>query len=1069
MKSFGGIAVFLEEYLIKSNAVEWIKTENEDVIWLRFNKKFLNSNCHLYIGCTYLNPSNKVQNDICFSNLRKDIEKFASQGFIMILGDLNARIGTSHDFINISNDVNCAEPNSEPVTVFRNSEDKVKPNKRGKELLSLCKELDISVLNGRKAGDMYGKITCFRSNGCSVVDYGLCSNDFIKNVLFFKVGRYMPWISDHCGVQLLIGIDINGITKCLPDYGAFDLPIAYKWNENSTEKLTEIFKKANFKTSLFSINEINDPDFAVSKFNELVYLACTEAKLNKYVKKHYSHKHNKPWFGNDCQVAKDKIRSMCNELKSEPTNLTLRSELAVKRKQYKSLLRRCKRAYSTEKLQNMSASAKDPKSFWKQFTSFSEHKGPDLSSISHHEALNHFSSLLGSGGTLKVEKSKLAGPLDSPFTFDELHSARKRLKAGKSCGIDGIGNEILCCLYDVCPEFFFNLFNNILVQGKFPSTWTTSLISPVHKGGSPYDILNFRGISLTPCISKFFTTILNNRLIGWCTLHKILSPLQLGFIKGNRTSDAHIILQNLIDKYCYKRGRKIYSAFVDFEKAFDKIPRLNLFSKLLKVGVTGNFFNIIASMYSNNTARVKLSNKMTLPFSVTSGVRQGCVLSPTLFNIFMSDLCKTLLVNGDDCLQIDSNSFIPCLLWADDIVLLSLSKSGLQQQIDKLEIFAESNNLIVNSNKTKCMCFNKRGILIKNYFTYKSDMFEDVHCYKYLGFIVSCNGNLTRGIKDLNERANKAYHLLKYTLGLNFRDDIQISLKLFDSLIKPILLYNSDFWGMSKMSRRLNITEKVANTFYKSLLGVSYRVSNFAVMMELNRYPISFDAQKNCLNNWVRISHQRKANSLLLLSYQNSIDENLRWPLDIKDGLANADMGFIWESSLSLTPKSKTTKLLVQNLTQNLYKKKYELFESTDSKYNLLAKLRCRDDSRLPFYLINEKKINLRILLSKLRLSDLHLQIEIGRFFQICRQERVCSLCCNGVEDELHVLFDCDVYSDLRTHWDTSVKTKCPELSNLSDIDMLYQSLQTRYATHELGSFLYLLMERRASLLNCDE
>ena len=130
------------------------------------------------------------------------------------------------------------------------------------------------------------------------------------------------------------------------------------------------------------------------------------------------------------------------------------------------------------------------------------------------------------------------------------------------------------------------MFNIIFTTGKFPSEWSVSLISPVHKKGSLYDISNFRGISLTPCISKLFETVLNNRLLNWCVEKK-------GFIKGNRTSDAHIILNNLID-------RNIYSCFVDFEKAFDKVPPSILFSKLAKYGITSKFFNVILSMYSDN-------------------------------------------------------------------------------------------------------------------------------------------------------------------------------------------------------------------------------------------------------------------------------------------------------------------------------------------------------------------------------------------------------------------------------------------------------------------------------------
>ena len=139
------------------------------------------------------------------------------------------------------------------------------------------------------------------------------------------------------------------------------------------------------------------------------------------------------------------------------------------------------------------------------------------------------------------------------------------------------------------PEAFKNVMNILLKHGVGVFQWLTSLLVPIHKKGSTDDPDNYRGIALISCLAKLFYAVLNSRLMSYCLGNSFLSPNQLGFLAGNRTSDAHIILHNLINDYCHKRGSKIYGCFVDFSKAFDSIPRDRMFQKLLDIGVTGKF------------------------------------------------------------------------------------------------------------------------------------------------------------------------------------------------------------------------------------------------------------------------------------------------------------------------------------------------------------------------------------------------------------------------------------------------------------------------------------------------
>ena len=167
---------------------------------------------------------------------------------------------------------------------------------------------------------------------------------------------------------------------------------------------------------------------------------------------------------------------------------------------------------------------------------------------------------------------------------------------------------------------------------------------------------NYRGISLISCFSKFFTAILNKRLLKFVEDNKILSRAQLGFLPGNRTSDALLILHNLIDYYCVRNKKYIFGCFVDFSKAFDSIPRDVLFKKLLTYNINGKFYDCLTMMYSDDLSCVKVGDKLTSPFTANQGVKQGCIISPLLFNIFLSDLQARLEKSECQSVEISSNN-----------------------------------------------------------------------------------------------------------------------------------------------------------------------------------------------------------------------------------------------------------------------------------------------------------------------------------------------------------------------------------------------------------------------------
>ena len=324
---------------------------------------------------------------------------------------------------------------------------------------------------------------------------------------------------------------------------------------------------------------------------------------------------------------------------------------------------------------------------------------------------------------------------------------------------------------------------------------------------------------------------------------------------------------------------------MDFSKAFDTVPRSILMNKLKAKGIDGRILDIIKTLYAEDTASVKIGKKYSPKFKTSIGVRQGCVLSPLLFNLFLADL-QPILDKCQDNVKIDENLELSCLLWADDILMLSTTEEGLQQKLNQLEIYCRTNKLTVNTDKTQCMVFNKTGRLLKNYkFTYRNIPLECVREYKYLGFLVTPSGEIRSGLEDLRVRALKAFAKMKKALGMHFRMNVNNSLHIFNYLIKPILLYCSDFWGCLKQPKN-NPIEKLYTSFCKQLLGVRKQTNTSGVLLELGLLPITFYSTKMAVKNWERI-HLKKANPLLIASHVYALKKGLPWETSIKNIFAS--------------------------------------------------------------------------------------------------------------------------------------------------------------------------------------
>lgn len=1069
----GGIAVFVKHDV--SKGVVLVNSNNENILWLKLKKTFFGTERDIFLGTVYFSPKiYETTNKLDYINdLENDLVNFSSDNECILMGDFNARTGNQQDTIEInkvleSENLDQSHSLCTPHVKQRNSEDIISDN-RGNKIIELCSSFEMSIINGRKIGDSFGRKTCYNWNGSSVVDYVISSNNLFDTIRYFYISSLFPTFSIHC--PLSFGLNFKTMfSRCSNhETNTHQITYKYKWSETAngsflkTLKSDFLLSKVNILKTDIEANSDSTQQL-LEKVNSLFDFAADMSGLKIKTKSGgRTISKSKPWFDTDCKEKKIQVDKFAKFVKRHHNDQELNTLLYKHKKQYKQLVKSKRRSYKHSIVNDIKSAGYNPKTLWSKITNLHNMETDDSHDTSHISTtswLDHFSKLGDGGEEIQTHFPRQEeGDLDYLITVEELKAAVKKLKNKKSPGYDQIINEMIKCFHDTYPDLLLNLFNYIFVEGKFPTHWSSGMIVPIYKKGAKNDPSNYRGITLSSCLGKLFCSILNNRLNNFIRQNNILGPEQLGFVAGNRTSDAIYILHSLIEKYCKLQNQKLYVCFIDFEKAFDKVSRTLLLNKLHNIGLKGKFLNILTSIYSEDKACLKLNNSLTDLYPVNIGVKQGCVLSPTLFNLFLSDL-----PSGFNNLEMHApkllHSKVSSLFWADDLALISTSLNGLQVAMNKLKTYSEENKLSVNINKTKFMIFNKTGRLLKNQrLFYDTTDVELVRNFVYLGIKFCSSGTWSETLRDLKARGLRAYAKIRKLLGNLFTQDIVLSIKLFDALVRPILLYCSDIWGNSKLDEKSPI-EQVHIKFCKQLLQVGKQTSNIGVKAELGRISLTTIAKINSIKNWIRIS-QTTGNIMVYKIYKESLKVLNSWANKVKDILFRNGLGDIWlkysDSILNCDCQKQAS--LVQYLNKLISRRFIDCYNQTAlTTINDSAKLRTytrfKCSIKVEEYLNYIKCPLQRKYITKLRLSNHKLAIETGRYTNESVEKRLCTAC-NVLEDEFHLLLKCQKYNTQRESMYNSIIDVIPKFIQFDD-EKKFELLFTceRNICNHIGTFL---------------
>ena len=212
------------------------------------------------------------------------------------------------------------------------------------------------------------------------------------------------------------------------------------------------------------------------------------------------------------------------------------------------------------------------------------------------------------------------------ITREEVAKALRKMKPGKAAGPSGVVSEMLKASDELGVEWMTDLCNVIVRDGKIPDDWKNSLLVPVFKGkGDPLECGSYRAIKLLEQAMKVVERVLEGRIREQVDIDK----MQFGFSPGKGTTDAIFVIRQMQERH-QRKGKKLYYAFIDLEKAFDRVPREVTRWALRKSGVDEWLVNAVMAMYDEARTSVRTGSGNSESFWVKVGLHQGSVLSPLL-------------------------------------------------------------------------------------------------------------------------------------------------------------------------------------------------------------------------------------------------------------------------------------------------------------------------------------------------------------------------------------------------------------------------------------------------------
>lgn len=538
-----------------------------------------------------------------------------------------------------------------------------------------------------------------------------------------------------------------------------------------------------------------------------------------------------PWFNSEIielSANRDHLFRLTRQ-KSNSQNTTLRTEAKKLKNLVKHRLANIKNEYFISQLH---LNAKDTKKFWRTMDDLTDkgnkvkigrirkQPGSDLLNCEESaEALNEFYVSVAKKLTDKLPFSSYVPNFtkkDSKLSFDQVITCNKistilkEFSPLKSSGCLRISSRLYLDAFEVMSEQLAYIMNLSLRSGVFPSAWKRSIVTPIPKKGDRSYVENTRPIPLIHIAGKVLEKIVNELIVYYNTQHEIIFSNQYGFVKGKSTTNCIMALFSDIYKNI-NNNQLTGCLFLDYAKAFDTVNHEILLNKLNNYGFVD--FSWFKSYLVNRSQCVKIDSSYSSFKTNPCGVPQGSVLGPTLFNLYLNDICNLKL-----------NSKI--LLYADDVVVFCADKdpnqiiSTLQKDLVKLYEWSINNKLSISFPKSKYMIIGRKAGVRKCTITTELSIgnttLERLNEFCYLGVIIDDILSFNSSISQMHR---KAAYRLRTLIYLRRSMTTYCAMTFMKSMILPYFDYGCIFLS-SSTSNNLSKLQLLQNRILRCVLNL---------------------------------------------------------------------------------------------------------------------------------------------------------------------------------------------------------------------------------------------------------
>lgn len=431
--------------------------------------------------------------------------------------------------------------------------------------------------------------------------------------------------------------------------------------------------------------------------------------------------------------------------------------------------------------------------------------------------------------TIMSSKRPVFSSLHSAFlpTMSELdlRDIIKTMSAHKPSGNDNIRLRDITVNFEKVAKVLLTIMNGILVTGQIPKGLKVSVVRPVYKKGSKKDLKNYRPIAISSILSHIMEKFILKHMNSFCEKHSLINSCQYGFRKNMSTT---LLLEAFADNiYSALENNQIALAvFLDLSRAFDTINHKLLLDKLEYIGFRGPYLTLFTDYLSERYQCVKLDQHKSKKILVTSGVPQGSILGPFLFNIYVNDIgflpisSKLLQYADDTAIVFSANSYEKAVL-------------TMQRDINTLTNWFQCNSLFVNESKTNLMCFRsvhkKVDVLLPLYL-------HSAHCMKtgvcscpkisyvsdtkYLGLYIDEFFSWNAHLQYLTNRLRV---ISMYLYKLRTGADLQLRQKVYQALGEATLRYGITVYGNCSKYKKDKLTSLLYHIANNMAYGTHYQ------------------------------------------------------------------------------------------------------------------------------------------------------------------------------------------------------------------------------------------------------